>query len=310
MLFVISVLYNISEKEREAFTMKNKGFIISVALSLVMFFGLGLVLSPKSASDTGGSLYYGGTGFLAEPENTLDCIVFGNSDAYSGFVPSTFYECTGLSAYVSGVPNQSMDKINELLEKALEKQAPKTVILEADCLYTESSYIFNKLDRATKLFQYHSRWKELEKTDFTTLPKENGGRDPDRGYVYSCEKLSAQNTMYMSNNICKAELSEGNKAKLSHFVGECRKRGIRVIVLKVPSTDEWNFERSKAVEEFTIGLGAEYLDMNRADDYSIDFENDFKDGGNHQNVFGAKKTTEYIAKYLAGECASESEKKI
>lgn len=278
--------------------MKSRGLIISVALSLIIFFTFGIVLSPKSASDTGGSLYYGGKGFTAEPDNTLDCMVFGNSDAYSGFVPATFYECTGLNAYVSGVPNQSLDKINELLSAALEKQNPQVVILEADCLYTESSYIFNKLDSATKLFQYHSRWKELGEKDFTTLPKENGGLDPDKGYVFSSDKVAADNTGYMSTNICKAELSSGNKTKLTHFVNECKKRNIRVIVLKVPSTDEWNTKRSEAVEELALNIGAEYLDMNRVSDYVIDFENDFKDGGNHLNVFGAKKATAYIAEYI------------
>lgn len=285
--------------------MKNKGFIISVALSLVIFFALGIVLAPKSASDMGGSLYYGGKGFTAEEDESLDCIVFGNSDAYSGFVPSVFYECTGLKAYVSGVPNQSMDKINELLSTALEKQNPRVVILEADCLYTESSYIFNKLNSATKVFQYHSRWKELGEKDFTTLPKENGGKDPDKGYVYSVDRVAAENTAYMSSNVCKAQLSSGNKAKLSHFIGECKNKGIRVVVLKVPSTDEWNTARSRAVEDFCVNLGVEYLDMNRVNDYVIDFENDFKDGGNHENIFGAKKTTEYIAEYIVSKGTGE-----
>lgn len=282
----------------ESFVVKNKGFIISLVLSLIMYFAFGALVTPKCASDMGGSRYYGGRGFTAEPENSLDCIVFGNSDAYSGFVPTVFYGYTGLNAYVSGAPKQSLDNINTLLLNALEKQRPRVVILEADCLYTESSYIFNKLSSVTKLFQYHSRWKELRERDFITLPKENGGLDPYRGYVFSSDVIAAENISYMSTNICKAELSSGNKTKLTRFVNECLKRDIKVLVLKVPSTDEWNTSRSKAVEEFVIGIGAGYLDMNRVNDYVIDFENDFKDGGNHLNVFGAEKATKYIAKYV------------
>lgn len=278
--------------------MKTRKGLISAILSLVIFVGLSLIVTPKTTGDMGGSSYYGGKGFSAEPENSLDCIVFGNSDAYSGFVPSVLYEKTGLSSYVSGVPNQSMDKINILLSQALKTQKPQVIILEADCLYTKSSPVYGRIDSATRLFQYHTRWKELKKRDFTSLPKASGGVDPNKGYVYSNAVVKVENLGYMTENRDFAAIPEATKKELSLFVETCKNNGIKVIVVKVPSTDGWSYKRSAEVKKTVKSLGAEYFDMNACDDYKIDFDNDFRDGGNHQNIYGATKTTEYIGYVL------------
>lgn len=279
--------------------MKTKRYVfISAALSLAIFIALSLVVTPKTTGDMGGTSFYGGKGFVAEPDNSLDCIVFGNSDAYSGFVPSVLYEKTGLSSYVSGVANQSMNKINTLLSSALQTQKPQIIILEADCLYTKSSSFYGRIDAATRLFQYHTRWKELKRRDFTTLPKSCGGLDPNKGYVYSDAVVKAENRGYMTENKESAVIPAATKNELSLFVETCKNNGVKVLIVKVPSTDGWSYKRSAEVKKTAASLGAEYLDLNDCADYKIDFNEDFRDGGNHQNINGAKKTTEYLGNIL------------
>ena len=51
------------------------------------------------------------------------------------------------------------------------------------------------------------------------------------------------------------------------------------------------------------------MDLNDCADYKIDFNEDFRDGGNHQNINGAKKTTEYLGNILCSRYGVHPEEK-
>lgn len=52
------------------------------------------------------------------------------------------------------------------------------------------------------------------------------------------------------------------------------------------------------IKAYSKELGVKYPDMNRVSDYVIDFENDFKGGGNHENIFGAKRRPSILPNIL------------
>ena len=58
-----------------------------------------------------------------------------------------------------------------------------------------------------------------------------------------------------------------------------------------------------AVAKFAEECGVEYMDANYdRDKIQIEWENDTFDGGDHLNLFGARKMTTYLGDYLAREC--------
>ncbi|MEG0979889.1 MAG: hypothetical protein RSE39_07655, partial [Oscillospiraceae bacterium] len=95
-----------------------------VLVSVMIFAGLSIILTPKSIEDKGGVLYYQGKGFRAEPSDSLDVMVYGNSNAYAGLIPAKLFEDFGYTSYVSGVIRQTIEGANTLLKQSLKTQKP------------------------------------------------------------------------------------------------------------------------------------------------------------------------------------------
>lgn len=96
--------------------------ILAVLLIFVSFEYLNKVFINKDVSY--------GNDFRALPENSIDVLVLGSSDAQYSFVPSFFYEDTGLYSYVRGTPCQPLEVSYEMLKESLKTQNPKLVVLE------------------------------------------------------------------------------------------------------------------------------------------------------------------------------------
>ena len=72
---------------------------------------------------------------MSEPENSIDIVALGNSNLYSGFVPTILWEKYGYTSSVSAAPHQTPLESKMLLEQLLQSQKPQLVILETDMLY-------------------------------------------------------------------------------------------------------------------------------------------------------------------------------
>lgn len=279
--------------------LKISAAFLSIVLSLGIFFGTSSVVTPKRFDELGGKNFYRPKGFLAEEDYSLDCIVFGNSDAYSGFIPAEFKKESMLNTYVSANSSQEMGAIDVLLNKALKRQKPKLVILEVDVLSAKSTLIKSRTRAFTSLFTYHGRWKQLTKDDFTSLPAECLGKDENMGFIANSKEKPAKNRDYMEDSEYSSKISLRTKINLELFVNKCNEYGAEVLFVKLPSTDRWNTKRSNAIKAYSEELGVEFLDMNLSEDYEIDFEHDFRDGGNHLNNHGAKRASEYLGRCVA-----------
>ena len=57
------------------------------------------------------------------------------------------------------------------------------------------------------------------------------------------------------------------------------------------------------LEEYARDYSLDYIDMNlQLKDIGIDWKTDSFDGGDHLNLCGAEKVTDYIAKYIKSTC--------
>lgn len=276
-------------------------FLLCAVLSLGVYLYIGMVVTPKNIKDSGGQLYYRGMGFLAEPENSLDVMVYGNSDVYSGFSPAVLFDKFGFTAYGSGRPKQNMNNVNKLLQQTLRKQQPKLAVLETDCFYSKSGVQMDTSNILFAPFVYHSRWKELKSRDFHDLPSRTETVDLNKGYVPSkivCEAKYKKDYMGSPNAKPKA-IPKENEKHIRSFIEKCKQENIPLLLVELPSPSSWNYAKHNAVKELAKQYDVEFIDMNiPTDEFCVDLKKDFRDNGNHMNTFGAAKSTEYIGQHI------------
>ncbi len=276
-------------------------FLLCAIFSVGVYLYIGMVVTPKNIKDSGGQLYYRGMGFLAEPENSLDVIVYGNSDVYSGFSPAVLFDKFGYTAYGSGRPKQTMTNVNKLLQQTLKKQQPKLAILETDCFYSKSDIQLDASNILFAPFVYHSRWKELKTRDFHDFPSRKEMVDLNKGHIPSKIVYEAKyKTDYMGNPKAKPkEIPKENEKQIRSFIEKCKEENIPLLMVELPSPSSWNYAKHNAVKELAKEHGVEFIDMNiPTEEFCVDLKTDFRDNGNHLNTLGAAKSTEYIGQYI------------
>ena len=273
--------------------------IVSCVLSLMLVYAyLCFVFIPKDVSEWGGDKYYHAKGFIGEPDDSLDIIMFGHSGVYSGFSPVTLYKEYGYTSYASSTASQPIKKINDLLEKAVKRQKLKVVFLDVDCLYVRFPLI-RYYDSLFAPFVFHARWKNLKPRDFYLAP---GVRTQDvtKGYKFSAEISGYQPGEYMGKADAKpAAPKKVHLSGLNRFVKICRKNDIQIVFSEFANATSWSYARHNFIQQYADAHGIDFLDMNIPNDrYQADFARDFQDKANHYNVYGAEKATRYLGRYL------------
>lgn len=269
--------------------------IFSIVFIAAIYLELCLIFVPKDISDFGGEEYYRAQSFKTEEKNSLDVMAFGHSSVYSGFIPATMFEEYGITSYASSVPRQSIKSINKLLKDACKQQKLKVAILDVDCLYNgNDSSNFSIL---LAPFRYHYRWKTLKFRDFYTLPKVQNN-DINKGYYFSNHIQQFNLTNYMGKETMKEEkISRKNLHQLNKFIDICNHNNVKVVLMTFPNVLSWNYGRHNFIKNYAAQQNVPFVDLNVIK-YNIDFNNDFRDKGDHLNVYGALKTTSFLGQYL------------
>ena len=74
-------------------------------------------------------------GILAEDDNTIDVILFGDSEAYTAFSPMQMWRDEGFPSFVCASSSQYISLTESFVHQALEHQKPKLVVLETYAFY-------------------------------------------------------------------------------------------------------------------------------------------------------------------------------
>ncbi|GKX30263.1 hypothetical protein SH1V18_27430 [Vallitalea longa] len=276
------------------------GIICCFMITVVLYIYICVVVSPKSIEDSGGTSYYRGMGFLAEPKNSIDVMVYGNSDVYSGFSPAKLFDEYGYTSYTSGTALQTIGVINHLLKRTIKTQTPKVVVLDVDCLYEKLKFVDNT-NLLLAPFTFHARWKEINSRDFYTMPDRTKKYDISKGYVYSDKVYKFENINYMGNeNARPLPVPRRNLKQLEYFIDTCKNNDIEIILIELPSATSWNFAKHNFIEKYSRDRDIPFIDMNVKDsNFNINYSRDFRDNGDHLNVNGAEKATLLIGEYLS-----------
>ena len=279
--------------------------LLSFALVLlVLMFGASLIFQPKGNSKESGMLDSTANGILGEPENTIDTLIIGDSEAYSAFVPLKIWTESGITSYVCATSAQVLCYSYEFLEKTFEKQQPRIVMLETNAIFRDtnvSQSLTNELEKSLGFFRFHNRWKTLTKTDITSALSVNYSCKSDmKGYRFSRKAKITDTTGYMAYTTDVEAIAHLNEMLIKRISHLCKKNGAKLVLYSAPSVENYDYARHNALTDLAETLGCEYIDMNlMRSEVPVNWKYSSTDGGDHLNYAGAIKVSDYVAKYLS-----------
>ena len=287
-------------------TMKKfLGSLLFLAGLLGILALLSPIFLPKTNAKEAGMRNASAVGVFAEPKDTLDVLVFGDSETYSSISPMEIWESYGISSYVCGTPSQRLNYTEQFVEQVLENQNPKLVVLETNAIFRRISFartVKSKAETAFPIFLYHDRWKSLTAEDFSFGPTQYLYREPDRGFRFFTQTESATKKAqkkYMKPSEKKEKIPGNNAEYVAQIAQLCKDHGAEFMLLSTPSTKNWNYKRHNTIAALAESLDIEYLDMNLLqDELKINWNTDTRDRGDHLNYFGSKKATAVFGNYL------------
>ena len=280
-----------------------KKYILRFILFMLIFFILLLILSwiviPKKNTEEAGINNARAMKILGEKKDTVDVIIYGDSESFSSIIPIRFWEKYGYTSFACGTSGQTLPDTCRIAYDTLKNQTPKIIILEADNIFirTELSVpIARILYEILPITEYHNRWKSLTKNDFFGKI-EYTERDVHKGYhlLRAVNPVDASN--YMSYTEEKEKIPKLNKIYVKILKKYFEAKGAQFAIVSVPSTSNWNYKKHNALKEFAKKENIEFLDLN-VDGVKIDWQTETADAGDHVNIQGAEKVTEYLGKWL------------
>lgn len=277
--------------------------IIFLTILFLILSALSQIVVPKNNTKTAGirKTKIRQIGVLAEPENTLDVILAGDSEAYTSFIPLEAWHEYGYTSYVCGAPGQKLPSVLMIVYKALQKQQPKIVMLEANTIYRRvplTTPLVQVTNEILPIIEYHNRWKSLRPEDFYQKV-EYTKQEKNKGLYLSQEIKSTKNKKYMKKTKKITKIPKANEIYVKLLKKYCDSRGIEFILYSTPAIANWTKAKHNGIEKLSREMGVEYIDMNLyVDEIKINWKKDSRDEGDHLNYTGSLKTTKFLANYL------------
>lgn len=270
-------------------------------LFLALFLAVSPLFAPKDNTGGAGIHEVNAKGFLGEPEDTIDVLILGDSEAYSGYIPLRIWENYGITSYVCSTGDQMLYQSYSYLEWVLRSQSPKVVVLETNAFYREftaAQMLGHIAEEQFPYLRYHDRWKDLKLSDLQPqVTYTNTQRD--KGYLYFTKVVPADTTGYMAPSEESQPVPLLNRTYVEWIRDLCRQEGLQLILVSTPSPTNWSSYYHNGVAELARELELDYLDMNlMQQEIPIDWSRDSYDGGDHLNYSGACKVTDHMGALL------------
>lgn len=288
---------------------KRKRILHTIIFALVLVFALKAVswLLVWSENSTNIIDNHNGRSIFLEKENCVDAVALGNSNFYCAIDPTYIWEDYGIPMYVWGEPSHRIFEIEHDLRKLFKHQSPKVVFIEASCLMREKSAV-NAMNQKVKadfasVFEAVACHRNVKNFSPDRLGKWSlDQRCRSKGYCLRTGTKAYTGGDWMNATDKKAVIPDVAKRCLSRCIDICRENGAEVVLLSIPSPNDWSMKRYNAVSELAQELDVELLDLNmHMDEIGLDWTKDTCDEGHHMNYIGAKKNSEFLGKYLSEE---------
>jgi len=283
---------------------KNKNLIKSIVFILIFLIMLAIlskIFVKKNNKKVEDMQEKVAKGILAEPENTIDMLVVGDSESYSSFIPLEAWNDYGFTSFVCGTPRQNLPHMFDFIKETCEKQDLKVVLIESNAIFRRFT-IDKSLTEFTynvfPVFEGHDIWKHLSEqslfgeVNFTNIQE-------NKGFYYSRKVKKVKNNPGIVKTEASKRIAIENKLYMKTIKNYCESRGIKVILYSCPSIKNWSYEKHNGIKKLAKELDLDYIDLNlKNEEIKIDWSKDTRDRGDHLNFDGAKKITKYLGKYL------------
>lgn len=306
--------------------------IAAICIFVVTFGLLTAVFKPKWNSYHSDQMQTRLQGFYRQEKNSHNVIYLGSSFSYCGISPLKIWDEQEITGYVFSGTGQKAWMSAYYLEEALKYQKPEVVVYEAGAILDEKESAEKNNRKSidymrwspTKLkaimeickntgeskkeylfpfLRYHSRWKDVSGADANLKADSSYFL---MGTMSWCAtrpvpaKRLVKYEQWDSGAIEDSSLKVGPKSAdaVIRMKKMCEEKGIQFLLLRVPSMS-WSLEESAAVQGFADENAIPYFDMNlHNEEIGIDWEKDTPDKGEHLNIFGCRKASSYLGKYL------------
>ena len=261
--------------------------------------------------------------FYKLKENSIDVLIFGQSQTIRAISPLELYGEKGIGSYGISTEQQPSFATYYWLKEADKYHDINLVVLEVLGFFTKSDEAFYrksldnmkfsslKVEAALSrtdyadidstsyifpLYDYHLRWKELNEVDFSEKYKFPGYRG---FYITSDVGEFNYNGLIFNNSEEKAVLTEENLFYLNKIIEYCKENNIELLLIKTPNTI-WNEIEYNAISNIAKDNKLTYIDYNlpeQLEKTSFSFKTDMTDLV-HLNTYGARKISKDLAFYI------------
>lgn len=309
-------------------------------------------------------------GFYAQPENSIDMVVMGPSEIYTGYAPALAWEEYGLKSCNLSIGAVPCNMYKSMVKEILRKQNPKVLVVSAagfshgnwnlgDEVYLRKwvdsmPFSENKLETIEEdipenstndvninngntdnksaeslndcvrsnitdtmyfpLEKYHGNWKDpravmtyLITRSYMTI----SGGGYLKGYYAKADRTGGKDNLQNIGQPTQEAyfLTDECKAYLEEFLAYCKNAGVEHLLMLQPvhETDAVDKSGLEQIKQITEDYGYDFLDLSTGYDIiGLDDSNDFADF-EHLNVYGTRKFTSYLGKYVIDKYNIKSE---
>lgn len=234
----------------------------------------------------------------AQKENSLDMIVIGDSESYTSISPLQLWNEQGITSYNCSQPGQWLPETYYLLKTAFKHQQPKVVLLETNILFREQETLDDLQSRMAEagkyyfpIFRLHDIWKPLAGGFRSNLNYE--------GFQISDKVKTCTIPNYMKKKLEDEKIPASVKKYMKKIIGLCKEQNAELVLVSVPSPKNYNLVKHNKITDYAKEQNLLYLNLNlKIKELGIDWKKDSMDAGDHMNICGAEKVTNYLGNYL------------
>lgn len=297
-------------------------FISFILVACVLVVGMSCFMSTTSDRDT---MHI--KGYFKEPKNTVDVLLIGASELYTGFNSPLAWSEFGFTSYSICFAAQPGNLCAVMLSKALETQSPKLTAIEINGFLRHNSpeqqygkihtwfdnvgiddggkeYIEKNVPQEMRneyrfpFYKYHSNWKTPSvciKNFFCRLFLAAEGVNYTKSFANTnLTRKDGEIKEYKSN------FNDESRQALTDTLELCKSRGLKqVVFFRTPhclkNTNPQDFEKIKKLVE---SYGYTYANFESSlAEIGLNAKNDFYNP-DHLNIYGMEKNTRFLAKYF------------
>ncbi|MDD6077900.1 MAG: hypothetical protein PUB80_05670 [Clostridiales bacterium] len=270
-------------------------------------------------------------GFYLEPKNSLDVILIGASELYTGFSSPMAWSQYGFTSYPLAITAAPGKLYSSMLTETVNRQKPKVVVVEINgFLYDDGDTLeevalrkwidnipmsANKLATIRELVpkdlqysflcrmaKYHDNWKH-PRACLTTVSEKlkmlRHGYSQTKSFYTKASSIAPGT----EPNCREQSLNATNEQLLRNFCDRCKELGVeQVLFLRMPHRSilpagEEIFARVNAI---AAEYGYDFVSFDKAfDEIGLDSDLDFYND-EHMNSLGMEKFTAYFGQWLCG----------